>query len=51
MAAKSEQLSESDRIKEVMRLLKVAIEDCRRFLAEAEESVRQSHQENEAVDP
>ena len=49
MATKSKEPSESERIREVMRLLQRAIDDCAAYLAEAEEAVRQSHQDNDPL--
>jgi hypothetical protein len=47
MVTRSEELTEADRIKEVIPLLNLALEDCYRFLGQAEEDVRQSRQESE----
>jgi hypothetical protein len=47
MASKSDN---RENIKEVIRLLNMAIEDCYRLLAEAEDAVRSSEQDNEPQD-
>ena len=46
MATNAEEKSETDRIKDVIRLLNLALEDCHRYLAEAEAAVEQSKQDN-----
>ena len=46
MATNPKDVAEADRIKEVIRLLNCALDDCHRFLGQAEEDVRQSRQES-----
>jgi hypothetical protein len=47
MATKSEHKSESDRLKEVVKLLRLALDDCHRLLTEAEKDVHESRQDND----
>jgi|1186.fasta_scaffold135563_2 hypothetical protein len=49
MATNPEDVAETDRIREVIRLLNCALDDCHRFLGQAEEDVRQSRQESETA--
>ena len=49
MATKSDDLPQNERIREVIRLLKLALDDCYRFLGENEEAVRQSKQDNDPL--
>lgn len=46
VATKSERFN-NDRIKEVIRLLRLAIEDCQRFVEDAEEAVKESRQDKD----
>jgi hypothetical protein len=46
MATKSN-VSDSDKLREVVKLLKLALDDCHRLLAEAEKDVHQSMQDND----
>ena len=47
MATKSKVPSEADRIKEAIRLLNLALDECHEYLAEVGEDVRQSQQDDE----
>ena len=47
MVGKSKEPSEVYRVREAIRLLNLALNGCHRYLAEAEEAVRQTHQDNE----
>lgn len=47
MAAESKRQTQVDSLKEVIRLLKLAILDCQQALAEAERAVQESPQEND----
>ena len=46
MATKPDEPSETDRLKAVIRALNTALKQCHKLLAESEEAVRQSHQDN-----
>jgi hypothetical protein len=46
MATRSE-VPGTDRLKEVVKLLKLALEDCHRLLAQAERDVHESKQDND----
>jgi hypothetical protein len=47
MEAKSSDCRRIDALKEVVRLLNLALDDCRRTLAEVEQTVRSSGQDND----
>ena len=47
MATRSEDVFETDRLREVVRLLKLALENCQRLLAQAERDVLMSKQDND----
>lgn len=51
MASSSTQKADIDRIKEVIRLLNLALADCHQVLHEAEQAVLRSRQDNDPSPP
>lgn len=51
VASKSQKAQTAENLKEVIRLLNLAIEDCQRLLSEAESVVRTSGQDNAPGNP
>jgi hypothetical protein len=47
MAPKADDESKVDRLKEAVRLLKLAVESCEKLVAQAEERIARSGQDNE----
>jgi hypothetical protein len=47
MARQSEKISESERMREVIRLLELALEDCERYLGTVEETLNCTKQDND----